>query len=60
VSDKKTKVGGAKASPRSDKKPGYEAVDAPFDDIIDAILGANPEAIRDHRATRKPKKSKIP
>jgi hypothetical protein len=44
-----------KALPKPDKKPGPETVDAPFDDIIDAILGADAEAVREHRLRRRRK-----
>ncbi len=47
--DEKAKMGGTKVPPKPDEKPGHETVAAPFDDIIDAILDANPEAVREHQ-----------
>jgi len=51
--DEKAKVGGKKAPPKPDEKPGHETVAAPFDDIIDAILGADPSVIQQTRERRK-------
>ena len=51
--DEKAKVGDKKAPPKPDEKPGHETVAAPFDDIIDAILGADPEAVREHQSARR-------
>ena len=51
--DEKAKVGGKKAPPKPDEKPGHETVAAPFDDIIDAILGADPKAVRKHQERRR-------
>jgi hypothetical protein len=53
----KDKVAG-KTPPKPGEKPGHETVVAPFDDIIDAILGADPDAVREHRIKhRKGKKN---
>jgi len=54
--DEKAKVGDKKAPPKPDEKPGHETVAAPFDDIIDAILGADPEAVREYQKTRRRKR----
>ena len=55
--DEKAKVGGKKEPPpKSDEKPGHETAVAPFDDIIDAILDADPEAMREHQETRRRKR----
>lgn len=42
--------------PKPDEKPGHETVDAAFDNIIDAVLGADPEAVRGHQNKRRQKR----
>ena len=42
---------------RAEPKPGHETAVAPFDDIIDAILGADPEAVREHKKKRQTRKN---
>jgi hypothetical protein len=37
---------------KPDEKRGHETVDVAFDDIIDAILETDPEAVREHRQRR--------
>ena len=58
VAEKNDKVAG-KAPPKPDEKPRHETVVAPFDDIIDVILGANPEAIGEHQEIRRRKRKPI-
>ena len=41
-------------------RPGARATDPTFDAIIEAILDANPEAVRDHQHTRRRRKKKTP
>jgi hypothetical protein len=43
---------------RPAEKPGHETAVAPFDDIIDAILDADPEAVREHQIQRRNKRKK--
>jgi hypothetical protein len=57
VAENKKKDRGQTAK-RPAEKPGHETAMAPFDDIIDAILGANPEAVREHRDKRRVRKEK--
>jgi hypothetical protein len=38
---------------RPEPAPGHEAVDVAFDDIIDAILEANTEAVKGHQQQRR-------
>ena len=56
MSDEKAKVGGKKAPPAPGEKSGHETVAAPFDDIIDAILSADPDAVREHQQVRRKRK----
>jgi hypothetical protein len=45
---------------RAAEKPGHETVVAPFGDIIDAILEANPEGLREHMEGRRARSKKKP
>ena len=49
-----------KAADKAPQKPspdtGPETANVAFDDIIDAILGADPEAVRDHQKQRQRRK----
>ena len=47
------KKDGGQTPERAKPKPGHETVAAPFDDIIDAILDADPKAVRQQRARRR-------
>ena len=38
-------------------RPGAKATEPTFDDIIDAILGADPEAMREHKHKRRTPKA---
>jgi hypothetical protein len=49
--------GAGKTPPKPDEKPGPETVDAPFDEIMDAILGADPEAVREYKKRRSSKRT---
>lgn len=40
-------------------RPGASATEPTFDAIIEAILDADPEAVREHQATRQNKRGKI-
>jgi hypothetical protein len=50
---RKDKAADDKSPRKLDEKPGHETVDAAFDDIIDAILNADPEAVREHQQQRR-------
>jgi hypothetical protein len=39
-------------------RPGARTTDSAFDNIIDAILGADPKAVREHQQTRRERKKK--
>jgi hypothetical protein len=50
----------SKVPQKQDEKPGPKTIDVPFDDIIDAILSAKPESVRNHlegKRARRRKKS---
>jgi len=55
VAEKK-KTDRGQTAKRPAEKPGHETAVAPFDDIIDAILDANTEAVREHQEQRRRKK----
>ena len=46
-----------KAPQKPDAKPGHETVDVAFDDIIDAILGADPKTMSEDKKRRRRKRS---
>jgi hypothetical protein len=52
----KSKVDDKPLPTKPDEKPGHESVDAPFDEIIGAILNANPQTIREHQEARRRKR----
>ncbi len=55
MAEKDDKAAG-KAPQKPAGKPGPEAADVAFDDIIDAILSADPESISEHKAKRRKRK----
>jgi hypothetical protein len=54
--DKEKKA--AKLKPPKPEEPGYETVDAPFETIIDAILEADPQTVRQREGLRTKNKTK--
>ena len=52
------KKDGGQTPERAKPKPGHETVAAPFDDIIDAILEADPDAVREHKRKRRERKAR--
>jgi hypothetical protein len=41
-------------------RPGAKAIEPTFDAIIEAILGADPEAVREHKEKRQRKTKTLP
>jgi hypothetical protein len=58
VAEKKPKEQGEQQRRKPAKTPDAHSVEVAFDKIIDAILGAKPEALREHRERRKKSKSR--
>jgi hypothetical protein len=54
--DKDEKVA-KRPAPQKGKRPGPATDDLAFGDIIDAILDADPEAVREHRQKRRKRSS---